>query len=99
MPELMPDQPERPAESQPGSPWALLLVLLALAVGFGFALLGHWRRASMCVAGAVGVAGILRMALPRQRAGLLVVRSFAFDLVVYFGLAAAICVAALVVPA
>lgn len=100
MPEaLMPDKPERPAESLPNSPWALLLVLLAIAVGIVFAALGHWRRASVCVAGALGLAGLLRLVLPRQRAGLLVVRQYGFDLAAYFGLCAAITVAALVVPA
>ena len=41
----MPDRPDKPADSYPSNPWPLLSAVSVLAVGVGFAALGHWRRA------------------------------------------------------
>lgn len=92
------DKPDKPAESAPTTLWplALCLAIVLVAVVFGF--LEHWRRASMTVALAMGAAGAFRLILPRQTAGLLVVRRRTFDVIVYLGAAVAIAVVAFVVP-
>ncbi|WP_297738920.1 DUF3017 domain-containing protein [uncultured Tessaracoccus sp.] len=92
------DKPDKPAEDAPNNFWPLGICLLIVGVGIVFGFLGHWRKASMSVALAMGVAGALRSVLPRRVAGLLVVRRRVFDVLTYFGLAAAIAVVAFVVP-
>lgn len=96
--ESLQDKPDKPAESFPDNPWALLAVLAIVAVGVALAALGHWRRAAVVIASALLVAGLLRMVLPRRLAGLLVVRRVSFDAAVYLGLGILMAAAALVVP-
>ena len=100
MPErdTLPDKPDKPAESAPSNVWPLALCLLIVGVAVVFGFMEHWRRASVTVALAMGVAGGLRLVLPREIAGLLVVRRRVLDVVIYFGLAVAITVVAFVVP-
>jgi len=78
--------------------WPLLLVVACFAVGIGLVLALHWRRGAMMMGGATGLAGLLRMVLPEERAGLLVVRSRAWDVIVTGLTGAAMIVLALVVP-
>lgn len=92
------DKPDKPAEDAPDNLWPLGVCLLIVGLGIVFGFLGHWRKASMSIALAMGVAGVLRCVLPRRTAGLLVVRRTVFDVLVYFGSAAAIAVVAFVVP-
>lgn len=92
------DKPDKPADEAPNNLWPLGVCLLIVGLGIVFGFLGHWRKASMSIALAMGVAGALRCLLPRRTAGLLVVRRAVFDGLVYFGLAAAIAVVAFVVP-
>lgn len=94
----MPDRPDKPAESYPGNPWPLLACLAVLGVGVGYAAFGHWRRAALMVAGALLLGAALRLLLPRQRAGLLVVRRRWIDVTVMASLGAAITIVASVVP-
>lgn len=94
----MADHPDRPAETFPSNLWPLLVVLLMVGVGVAYGAFEHWRRATVAVGGAMGVAGFLRLVLPPQVAGLLVVRRKAFDVTVYLFLAVAIVVVAFVVP-
>lgn len=74
-------------------------VLLVVAVGLALAALGYWRLGTATVAGAVLLAGVLRLALPVRRAGLLVVRSRRIDVVLLVGLGAALLALSGSVPA
>ncbi|NLE97685.1 MAG: DUF3017 domain-containing protein [Propionibacterium sp.] len=94
----MPDKPDKPAETMPSTLWPLLVVLLIMGGGIVYAVFEHWRRAPLMVGAAMFVAGMFRLILPREIAGLLVVRRKSFDVAVYLLLAVAIVVVALVVP-
>lgn len=94
----MPDRPDKPADSYPDNPWPLLAALAVLAVGVGYAAFGHWRRAALLVAGALMLGGVLRLLLPRQIAGLLVVRRRWIDVTVMLSIGIAITIVAFVVP-
>lgn len=59
--------------------WPILLVGLIFAAAFGLVIAGYWRRGALVMAIGVGVAAGLRLALPDERAGLLVVRTRAID--------------------
>ena len=95
---VMPDKPDKPPESFPSNIWPLLVVLLVVVAGVVYAYFGFWRRASVSVAGAMAIAGVLRLVLSRETAGLLVVRRRVFDVAVYLLLAVSIAVVAFVVP-
>jgi Protein of unknown function (DUF3017) len=64
-----------------GGQWPILLVGLIIVAAFGLVIAGYWRRGALVLAIGVGVAAGLRLALPDDRAGLLVVRSRAIDFV------------------
>lgn len=59
--------------------WPILLVGLIFMVAFVLAGANFWRRGSLLIGIGVGVAAVLRLALPDERAGLLVVRSRGTD--------------------
>jgi hypothetical protein len=59
--------------------WPILLVGLIFLAAFGLAGANFWRRGALLIGIGVGVAAALRLALPEDRAGLLVVRSRGTD--------------------
>jgi hypothetical protein len=59
--------------------WPILLVFLIFFVAFGLVIADFWRRGSLLIGIAVGVAAVLRLTLPNGRAGLLVVRGRTTD--------------------
>lgn len=59
--------------------WPILLVGVIFATAFALAGADFWRRGSLLIGIGVGVAAMLRLALPDDRAGLLVVRSKGVD--------------------
>lgn len=59
--------------------WPILLVGLIFATAFVLVGANFWRRGSLLIGIGVGVAAVLRFALPEERAGLLVVRSKGID--------------------
>jgi len=61
--------------------WPILLVGLIFATAFVLVGANFWRRGSLLIGIGVGVAAVLRLLLPEERAGLLVVRSKATDFV------------------
>lgn len=65
---------------------AFTLVLVMAAAGFVRVLQEHWREGTALVGGAMVVAGLARIVLPDDRAGLLAVRSQAADVLCYLGL-------------
>ncbi len=60
--------------------WPILTVVLFLVAAFGLVVAGYWRRGALVLAIGVGVAAAMRLALPDDRAGLLVVRSRKIDI-------------------
>lgn len=97
------DQPWGPGQSRPVAPEprppavarlaAWWLVAAALAMGIGWAVTDHMLRATVSIAGACALGGVLRLVLPAPRAGGLVVRGKAFDSALLWALAAAVLVA------
>jgi len=79
--------------------WPLLLVLACLIVGLALVVTGHWRRGAMVIGGTIGLAGLLRLLLPEDVVGLLVVRSRWVDVLVTGVAGAAMIVMAVIVPA
>ncbi|MDQ2748987.1 MAG: DUF3017 domain-containing protein [Actinomycetota bacterium] len=78
-----------------GRAQAPLLLVLAIVLGVvGYLVIapGHWRRGTALVAGAMVLAGVLRLVLPRQHAGLLAARGRWLDSFCYLALGAAILV-------
>jgi len=79
--------------------WPLLVVMVCFLVGICLILAMHWRRGAMMIGGGTGLAALLRLVLPDERAGLLVVRSRFWDVFVTgLGGAAMIVLAWLVPP-
>ena len=80
------------------NPWALVLVLVFFLVGVVLVLARHWRRGSVMIGGSMLIAGLARLARPDRLAGLLVVRSRAFDVALCLGAGSAMMVLGMVVP-
>jgi len=59
--------------------WPLLLVLFCFAVGVALIVANHWRRGSMMIGGATGLAALMRLVLPERIVGLLALRSRYWD--------------------
>lgn len=69
--------------------WPILLVGLIFLVAFVLAGANFWRRGALLIGIGVGVAAVLRLALPDERAGLLVVRSRGTDFLTTLSVGAA----------
>jgi len=78
--------------------WPLLVVLACVGAGVGLVFELHWKRGAMMIGGAAGLAALLRLVLPEETAGLLVVRSKVWDVIITGGAGLAIVVLALLVP-
>jgi len=61
------------------SQWPILAVASIFAVAMVLVAAGFWRRGTFLIGIGVGVAAGLRLVLPDDRAGLLVVRSKSLD--------------------
>ena len=59
--------------------WPIVLVGLIFVTAFALVGANFWRRGSLLIGIAVGVAAVLRLVLSDDRAGLLVVRSKGID--------------------
>ena len=94
----------RSAVSRPAPPsmrqWPLLIVLIGVAVGLGVAVLvaDRWRLGSLIIGAFLGIGAVTRSVLPRGEAGLLQVRSKAFDVAALGIASVAIIALAIVVP-
>jgi hypothetical protein len=80
-------------------PLVLVLALSATGIGYAAAVPRHWLRGVLVLAGAMVIAGLLRLLLPARQAGLLAVRSRVFDVLCYCGVGVAIVVLGLALPA
>ncbi len=80
--------------------WPVLVVLLGIVGGLVIALVweSSWRLGCLVIGGSLGVGAIERLALPSREAGLLQVRSKAFDTGMLTVLSVSIIVLAVVVP-
>lgn len=69
-----------------------LLVLLIVAFGFCYSFIasGHWLRGVSVMAVGLAVAALLRLVLPSGRAGMLAIRTRAFDTCCYLALGMAV---------
>jgi hypothetical protein len=77
-----------------------LVVLACAAGGVAFAVVvpEHWLRGVLFMAGALVLAGLLRLALPARQAGILAVRGRTVDVLCYVGSGAALWVVGLLIP-
>ena len=80
--------------------WPVVLVLLGIVAGLVIAVVWEsgWRLGCLVIGGSLGVGAIERIAMPSRDAGLLQVRSKAFDVGMLTMLSVAIIVLAVVVP-
>lgn len=76
----------------------LFIVVAVFTVGVLIAWSASWRIGAFVIAGSMYLAGILRLLLDLETAGLLVVRSKAFDCALTFGIGVAITILALIAP-
>jgi hypothetical protein len=65
------------------APFVVVALILLVAVGYLTIWPDHWRRGIAIIALAALVGGVLRLVLPRPRAGMLVVRARWFDVACY----------------
>jgi len=94
----MADKRDLPADEFPSNPWPLMVVLVVLVTALVFLGLGRWRSASLLIAGAAGLAALLRLVLSARVAGLLVVRRRWVDVVGLASVAVGIAALAFLVP-
>ena len=77
-----------------------LVVLLAVVVAIGYALAEpqHWLRAVGTITAALVLAGVLRLVLTDEQAGMLRVRRRTFDVLCYWAFAVLAMIFALALP-
>lgn len=81
----------------PAGQWPLVVTLVGMAVGLAVALLVAWRPGGVLIGIAVLVAAVERLVLADRLAGLLQVRSRAFDVTALTTMGFGIVVSALVI--
>lgn len=74
------------------------VVLVIAGLGFARVLAEHWREGTGLLGGALLVAGVARVLLSQDRAGLLAVRSQAVDVLCYVGFGVLMVVLACTIP-
>jgi hypothetical protein len=93
-------RPETSAATRSLRQWPLLIVVIGVLAGLVVSLLGEstWRLGCLLIGASLGIGAVERIALPSRDAGLLQVRSKAFDVTVLAVTAAAIIALAIAVP-
>lgn len=79
--------------------WPLLVVIIGEVFGLVLVYVGHWRWGTGLIGASLCLGAVERLVLPRRVAGLIQVRSKAFDALTLAGGGVAIIVLALWVPA
>lgn len=91
----------RPAPSRGASaptPWPLVIIVAGLVVGLGIVVGGEWRLGALVIGTSLMIGAIERSLLSRRAAGLLQVRSKAFDVILMLAMGAGVILLAIVVP-
>ena len=70
--------------------WPILVVGLFFFAAFILVIASYWRRGAVVLGVGVAVASVLRVALPDEQAGLLVVRSKGLDFITMAAVSAAV---------
>ena len=70
--------------------WPILVVGLFFLAAFILVIASYWRRGAVVLGVGVAVASVLRLALPDEQAGLLVVRSKGLDFITTAAVSAAV---------
>ena len=93
-------RPETRAAARSLRQWPLLIVVIGVLAGLVVSFLGEstWRLGCLLIGASLGVGAVERIALPSRDAGLLQVRTKAFDVTVLAVAGAAIIALAIVVP-
>ena len=93
-------RPEASAAARSLRQWPLLIVVIGVLAGLVVSFLGEstWRLGCLLIGASLGVGAVERIALPSRDAGLLQVRTKAFDVTVLAVTGAAIIALAIVVP-
>ncbi len=86
------------AAAVPINQWPLLIVVAGILAGLAVAFFGQWRIGSMVIGSSLLIGAVERLLLSRRDAGLLQVRSKAFDITVLLGMGTAIIALAILVP-
>jgi hypothetical protein len=96
----VPRRSEASAAARSLRQWPLLIVVVGVLVGLVVSFLGDstWRLGCLLIGASLGVGAVERIALPTREAGLLQVRTKAFDVTVLAVGGAAIIALAIVVP-
>jgi hypothetical protein len=93
-------RPETSVAARSWRQWPLLIVVIGVLAGLVVSFLGEstWRLGCLLIGASLGVGAVERIALPSRDAGLLQVRTKAFDVSVLAVTGAAIIALAIVVP-
>ncbi|HKN44565.1 MAG TPA: DUF3017 domain-containing protein [Propionibacteriaceae bacterium] len=93
-------RPEASAAARSLRQWPLLIVVFGVLAGLVVSFLGEstWRLGCLLIGASLGVGAVERIALPSRDAGLLQVRTKAFDVTVLAVAGAAIIALAILVP-
>jgi hypothetical protein len=93
-------RPDRSASAKSLRQWPLLVILGGVLAGLLIAFLGQstWRIGCLVIGASLGVGALERVVLPSREAGLLQVRSKAFDVAVLLLGAIAIIALSIAVP-
>jgi Protein of unknown function (DUF3017) len=96
----VPRRSEASAAARSLRQWPLLIVVFGVLAGLVVSFLGEstWRLGCLLIGASLGVGAVERIALPSRDAGLLQVRTKAFDVAVLAVAGAAIIALAIVVP-
>ena len=97
---LVPRRSEASAAARSLRQWPLLIVVIGVVAGLVVSFLGEssWRLGCLLIGASLGVGAVERVVLPSRDAGLLQVRTRAFDVTVLGLGAVAIIALAIVVP-
>ena len=79
-------------------PFLLVLLTVVVAIGYALAEPQHWLRAVGTIAVALVAAGLLRLVLSDEQAGMLRVRRRTFDVLCYWAFAGLVMIFALALP-
>ena len=96
----VPHRSESSAAARSLRQWPLLIVVIGVVAGLVVSFLGEstWRLGCLLIGASLGVGAVERIALPSRDAGLLQVRTKAFDVSVLAVAAVAIIALAIAVP-